>query len=484
MVSKNKFPQQPLDRARIDAVEAEIQALYTSDSRPWVLGYSGGKDSTAVAQLVWHAVSKLPPDQRAKPIHILSSDTLVEMPVVVDQIRQSLQRMGQWAQDMDMPVHTTLVRPQIDQSFWLNLIGRGYPAPYNRFRWCTDRLKIQPANRFILDQVAKSGEVILALGTRFQESATRSASMKRHHSHGHLSRHANMYGAWVYSPIRDWSTDDVWTYLLNVANPWGQDNRDLVTMYRNAQDGECPLVVDDATPSCGNSRFGCWTCTVVDRDKSMEAMVDHGEEWLEHLLDFRDWLTQTRDPARKAAIRSHRRRNGRVQTWGPEKNRIVWGPYTLEFRQEILRRLLETERHVRAEGPDPEIGLISDDELQLIRSLWRAEESDWEDSVPRIVGEASDRNPDWVLDDRPGAGEAELRTLTAVCEANEVPVKLVTQLIDLERTYLGTRSRRGLLSEIDRILRQDWRDADEVLAEMDLDYAADPQEDEACSFDA
>ncbi|MCB1193045.1 MAG: hypothetical protein H7A23_12965 [Leptospiraceae bacterium] len=36
---------------------------------------------------------------------------------------------------------------------------------------------------------------------------------------------------------------------------------------------ECPLVIDDTTPSCGNSRLGCWTCTVIDQDKSMGYMI-------------------------------------------------------------------------------------------------------------------------------------------------------------------------------------------------------------------
>lgn len=162
-----------------------------------------------------------------------------------------------------------MLSPTLDDRFWVNLIGRGYPAPTSIFRWCTERLKINASNRFILDKVAKHGEVILVLGSRRGESNTRDQVLNMHRFRGHvLARHGQLPGAWVYMPVEHFSTDDVWSYLLQVPSPWGGDNRSLASMYRSAQDGECPLVVDDLTPSCGNSRFGCWVCTVVDRDRS------------------------------------------------------------------------------------------------------------------------------------------------------------------------------------------------------------------------
>ena len=69
--------------------------------------------------------------------------------------------------------------------------------------------------------------------------------------------------------------NDVWEYLMAVPSPWAGRNDAIVTMYRNAQSGECPLVIDKSTPSCGGGRFGCWTCTVVQKDRSMEAMIDN-----------------------------------------------------------------------------------------------------------------------------------------------------------------------------------------------------------------
>ena len=125
------------------------------------------------------------------------------------------------------------------------MLGKGYPAPSNTFRWCTDRLKISSANRFIQDQVSEYGEVIMALGSRKDESSTRAQVLNTHHIKGtKLSRHSTLPSAFIYPPLRDFNTEDVWNYLLQNKNPWGANNRDLLSMYQNANASECPLVVD------------------------------------------------------------------------------------------------------------------------------------------------------------------------------------------------------------------------------------------------
>ena len=213
----------------------EIREVYLSDNRPWVVGYSGGKDSTCALQMVWTALAELPPEQRQKPIYVISSDTLVETPVIVRYIDVTLERIQATAEAQGLPIKTEKVTPNVDRSFWVNLIGRGYPAPSKRFRWCTERLKIEPANDFIKARVAEFGEVIMVLGVRSSESATRAQVMSFHRIKGSvLSRHSSLLNAFVYGPIEALSTDDVWTYLLQSPSPWGNDNRDLVAMYRNA----------------------------------------------------------------------------------------------------------------------------------------------------------------------------------------------------------------------------------------------------------
>ncbi|MDK1389669.1 DNA phosphorothioation system sulfurtransferase DndC [Sinorhizobium sp. 8-89] len=456
-----------LDNGGLEARYQEIQDVYLSDNRPWVVGFSGGKDSTCTLQMVWQALLRLPPEQRRKPVYVISSDTLVETPVIVRYIDITLERIAKAAAQQGLPIKTEKVTPTVDRSFWVNLIGRGYPAPSRRFRWCTERLKIEPANDFIRGRVTEFGEVVMVLGVRSAESATRAQVMSLHRIKGSpLSKHSSLLNAFVYGPIEALTTDDVWTYLLQNPSPWGNNNRDLVAMYRNAASaGECPLVVDTTTPSCGNSRFGCWVCTVVVRDKSMEAMIDSGEDWLEPLLEFRDLLAETQIPENKKHYRDYRRRNGQVQ-FIKDTDKPVPGPYTLDFCRTLLHRLLETQLRVQRDAPaGDETLLVHDAELHEIRRIWRAERGDWADSVPAIVRDVLGRELDWVTEDSVSFNSDDGQLLDEVCAPRDVPTDLVVRLLDVERAAHGLKRRHAVHTKIEDIFKQEWRSIDEVLAE-------------------
>ena len=167
-------------RPTVQAVKEEIRELYLWDEVPWVIGYSGGKDSSAVLQLVWTAVAELPPEKRQKPIHVISTDTLVEQPIVAMWVDASHEKMRAAAREQGMPVVPHKLTPEVKDTYWVNLMGKGYPAPRKLFRWCTERLKIKPSNSFIREVVRESGEAILVLGTRKAESQKRAATMDRH----------------------------------------------------------------------------------------------------------------------------------------------------------------------------------------------------------------------------------------------------------------------------------------------------------------
>lgn len=451
--------------APLQALYEEVRTLYLADKRPWVLGFSGGKDSTCALQIVWTALAGLPSEQRAKPVYVISSDTLVETPVIVNYIDGTLARIEQSAIAKDMPFRTHKVMPRVDRSFWVNMIGRGYPAPSTKFRWCTERLKIEPANEFILDRVAEFGEVIVVLGVRSAESATRAQVMSLHRiKESRLSRHSSLSNAFVYAPIEALSTDDVWTYLLQNESPWGNDNRDLVAMYRNAQAGECPLVVDKTTPSCGNSRFGCWVCTVVTKDKAMEAMIDSGQDWMEPLLEYRDMLAATQIPARKKEVRDYRRRTGQI-SFKKDSDQLIRGPYTLAFCRELLEKLLRTQLETQRDAPPGEASqLIHEAELHAIRQIWRQERGDWEDSVPKIVRDVLGRDLDWVIDDAASFTDEDGTLLDAICKQNDVPTDLIVRLLDVERSTQGMKRRHAIHTRIEDLMNEEWRSQDEVIA--------------------
>jgi DNA sulfur modification protein DndC len=443
------------DHRTIQNIYDEIRDVYLRYPQPWVIGYSGGKDSTTVLQLVWNAIKELPPEQRQKPIFVIASDTKVETPVIVDYIDNTLRRVNEAALEQGMPFSAEKVMPTVNDSFWVNLIGRGYPAPTSRFRWCTERMKINPANRFIEQKVAQYGEVIMVLGVRKTESATRMQLMSTYQVKGHvLRRHGSLQGAYVYAPIADFSTDDVWTYLLQVSSPWGNNNRDLAALYRNASAGECPLVIDTTTPSCGNSRFGCWVCTVARRDTSMEALIDNGEEWMLPLLEFRDWLLETTEPERKREFRDIRGRDGRVVF--KKDGTLAARTYMLETSKMMLEKVLCAQRDVRKEGPDPKMELITTEELYEIRRLWRIERQDWEDSIPQIFRKINGYDLDWPKDDDGAFDADQKKLLSSLCQEYDVPFDLVARLLEVERQSTGMTRRAGVQKTLQAVLSQEW----------------------------
>jgi DNA sulfur modification protein DndC len=301
------------------------------------------------------------------PLHLeletaLSNDTLVESPVYQAWVDAAVERVGEGVSALNLPVRVMKTHPDEDSTFWVNLLGRGYPAPNRTFRWCTDRMKIRPTTRFIHEQVDKAGEVIILLGVRKAESDARSGRINgylRRADSKRLYPHDDLRGCFIFSPLVDLSDEDVWHILLNSRPPWGGDYRDLVTLYRNGTGGECPFVIgpQDA-PSCGttSARFGCWTCTVVEKDNSIAGLIDAGFEYLEPLAEFRERLKGvSADPDYRSKVR----RNGQPGL----------GPLTFEARKMLLEELLAIQGATS-------LPLISPHEVRLIKDQWNRDESE------------------------------------------------------------------------------------------------------------
>lgn len=417
---------------KISSAITEIKELYLQDGKPWVIGYSGGKDSTTVLQLVYRSLMEIPIEQRHKDVHVVSSDTLVEPPYILDYLNRTLSTIEGNAKENNLPIIVKKVSPDLNDSFFVNVIGKGYPAPNRWFRWCTERLKISPTNRYIKQQISKKGSVIVLLGARKEESASRAQVMSNHEQLGsRLRRHSTLEKALIYTPIENWSTEEVWLFLDLWDAPWGSDNRELAALYKDASGGECPLVIDTSTPSCGTSRFGCWVCTVVDQDKSMEGFIESGQEQMQPLLEFRNWLKDIRDDL---DMRESRRRSGQE---GP-------GPFKKEIRQEILRRLLETQKVTG-------YTLISTQELDLIQSYW-LEDGMSATSAQEIFEEVSDR-PAYSIKSGNYLNEKELSLLEGVLAKRQIDPNVVMRLLDIEFRMRHMKRRRGLLNEIDTVIK-------------------------------
>lgn len=427
----------------LHARSALVEA-YLADDRPWVVAFSGGKDSTCVLQLVIEMLSVIRSPK--KPIYVISSDTRVEAPNVVAYVERVLQAVRHYAGEHALPIYTKIVRPNVDQTFWSKLIGRGYPPPTRWFRWCTSNMKIKPSRAAIESIVREFGSVVLLLGSRKAESSNRSRSMSQRIRNARgMNPHHEIPNAFVLAPISEWSTDDVWEYLFeNNPPPWGNPHDEMLGLYRQAGGGECPVVMDLNTPSCGGSRFGCWTCTVVKMDKSMEGFVETGESWMLPLNEFRNWLKVIREDPN---LRQKRKRSGELGL----------GPFTPEARQRILIRLLETEKSLG-------MGLIKNEEIQYIQNEWNLEFDLRKKAIDiaRSFGRDVKENAAMQLSNE------EQRLIADVAAELELNEDVIISLLELEQEFpdiYAWGARANLKRRVARILEQAAQHAENATSE-------------------
>lgn len=426
---------------------SEIKAQFLEDDnrRPWIVAFSGGKDSTALLMLVWEAIAQLNEvERKTRQVYVICNNTLVENPRVLQFVNKQLNAVQQKSLELGMPLKVDQTTPQLENSFWVNLIGKGYPAPNNMFRWCTERLKISPTTQYIKDKISDYGEAVILIGTRSDESSARAASIKKHTIKGERLRNHPLPNAKAYAPIKDMTTDEIWTYLQLTPNPWmGDRNKELVTLYRDGNGGDCPIVMDIKTPSCGNSRFGCWVCTVVKRDRSMEALVDNGEEWMRPLIAIRDFLYKTIDRERENYVAEEYRMPMR-------RNKAEGiGPYWPKWRYHILKMVLDAQKV--ATQVDESNQLISLQELAAIQVIWNRDyiyEYSVSEAYQGVYGETVSFGQK-VLDT-----DDEKKLLKEVCNGNDTDVMLINQLLKAQKTKGLMVKKSGLQNDIENILQE------------------------------
>lgn len=432
----------------IESVIDEIvdQYLYADKTnRPWIIGFSGGKDSTVLLQFVWKAIERIKKFKgvTAREIYVVCNDTMVENPVVTEYVHRVLDKIELAARDQGMPIYVRKTIPRLEDSFWVNLIGKGYPAPNNAFRWCTERLKIKPTSRFILEQLGISHEAIILIGTRETESAARAKTMKKHAIQGkRLGKHSIHKNTFIYAPIRTLYTEEVWYTLNTMESPWGADNSELYRIYSDASadDYECPtMVTNKSHKSCGQSRFGCWVCTVVQEDKSMTSLIRNGQDWLAPLLELRNKLVTERNSTEN---RMPTRRNGRSAKDG-------LGSYSPKYRALVLKRVLAAQKQIQK--IKPKVELITNQELIAIQVIWYRDLI-FNQRVSEIYH--TTYNEDFDMKDKSKQTEKELELLKKSCEDNPDNVGLIRELLVLQKNKSLLNRKKGLRDDIENTIEK------------------------------
>lgn len=445
---------------RAEIIISEITEQYAfadKTERPWIIGFSGGKDSTVLLTLVWIALRRLReglpvPFQLRRPVYVVCNDTMVENPIISNYVDEVLSKIEVAAREQDLPIFVKKTTPKLDESFWVNVIGRGYPVPNNTFRWCTDRLKIRPTSAFLHEQIDIKGEAIVLLGTRYDESKTRERSMKKHEKNGtRLSRHSTSSNTFVFAPIKDLMLEEVWYIINTVPSPWRFDNSILFQIYSDASadDYECPTVVTNKKhTSCGQSRFGCWTCTVVKEDKSMSSLIDNGKEWMIPLLNFRNELVEGRN---KSENRSGKRRNGMTAV---TEDGHKLGAYAHIYKAKLLRRLLEVQKEVQK--TKPEITLITNQELIAIQVIWNRD-GFFDKTVSEIYRAVFDK--ELPTNNLKSLSLTERRLLSEICKEEPKYYGLIDNLIALQESKTLLVSKYGIHSDVEKRIEDFVKDS-------------------------
>lgn len=417
-----------------------LKQQYFEDNRPWVVTYSGGKDSTTVLHLVIIMLQELHKENKAtKHVYVVSSDTTVEMPIIEKYTNVRLEQITNFANSTDLPISCHKLEPKVEESFWTLLLGLGYPSPTNSFRWCTERMKINPATEFLKGLVNKHQSILMLLGVRTEESQARANSIEgRVLNHRGLSVHDSIPNAYVLSPIKYWSNEDVWTYLSKNPFPWG-DHSYMMSLYdKGSGEGDCNIALNPDSPSCGKTRFGCWVCTVVEKDRSMEGMLKNGEEWMQPLWYFREKLYTYRNDSEK---RDARRRDG---SRGP-------GPFLMTTRKELLKELLATEKKVNENyhsmkknasdyNQNENVILIKDDEIELIQKKWD-KDGDISNTAFRIAQEFNRMMNQSI--------QTELRKDLESIENDDFNIDLFERIFEVETYRKNISNRYSILNEIE-----------------------------------
>jgi DNA sulfur modification protein DndC len=355
-----------------ESLEMTAQSLreYGARYKHWALAYSGGKDSGATVAATVHLIDtkRVPKPESLTVVYV---DTRLEAPpliAVAYDLLEEVRRRGYSAR---------VVQPKLDHRFFVYMLGYGVVAPSGQFRWCTEKLKVDPMNAALAELYEQTQEkFLMLLGVRKGESIVRderiTVSCTRDGGEcgqGWFVHTTPTEYADQLSPLLHWRLCNVWDWLMLYESEHKFKTHFVAQAYG---------IDEEDSPADVNSRTGCVGCNLVDEDNMLARLLKM-QEWA-----YLEPLTRLRPLYRKYKLAENRLGRAQTNLKQIEKRPVRLGPIALEEREELLEEILSIQREINAKRSDsPEVLLINDEEEARIRELislktypkgWRGDE--------------------------------------------------------------------------------------------------------------
>lgn len=406
-VAENAVALQMVVAADDAAAEAAFKAIYelSTDEKvaraksaisevfaaghPVAVAWSGGKDSTIMLYLVLEVARErrlagLP----LTKILVTHASTQVDNPAYEQVTTSELALIRIYAAVHDLPLRVDVAVPALNDTWAVRIIsGRALPTFANSAsRDCSVVLKLLPQQRqrkAAMKELGLVGTPVVMVGTRFDESdSRRSRMMLRGESDSAIwvQKVRNDLGKLVkeelrLSPICFFSQEDVWVILaeLQTGKRKSYTNAEAIwEAYRDGGNTSCAVVSDDVmkanAKACG-ARFGCWSCTAVGRDKSLEAMIESDEKYayMRGLNRLQRFMVDTQyDMSRRHWIGRSIQKDGYLAV-GPDA-------YSPAMQRDMLRFALTLDRDERRAAAAlkiaPRFTIVTLEQLIAIDIIW------------------------------------------------------------------------------------------------------------------
>jgi len=411
----------------ISMAKQNIRKQFLEDERTHIQAFSGGKDSSLLLHLFLEMLLDLKNEGiKTRKSFIVTSDTGVEMPMITGYVRNKLASIEQFIKKEKLNVEVKVLKPEINDGFYVCLIGRGFASPNQRFRWCTDRLKILPGVKYLTSLAKVHKSIILHIGVRTDESIARAESInKRDYNSRDLTIHDKIPNAYNYSPLKNVGTTELWRYLTKVPALWGT-HRDMMKLYdKGSSEADCNVVLNPNSESCGKTRFGCSVCTVSE-DKSMQGMLLNGEEWMKPLFDFRNKIFDYRY--------DHSKRRDK-NSFGMN----VAGKFLLSVRKELLEDILRDEAKMKDKLIEKtgSAQLISNEEIIAINKFWK-KDGDFSNEALKLANKYG-RNLQ--------VPEANTVDIKNICDEVGIDALFFAEVISINQEHRHSLRRIGIANE-------------------------------------